>query len=141
VGPQIAEELNLPQVSNVKGILVEGEKLIVKRVSDGFIETIRVNSPALVSVRSEICRVSHLALGAVEGAFSGNSVRSLNIKDLGLSEDEVGIKGSVTRVRKLSSPLQRRAGDMLEGPPDELLNGLMKKLEALSILDEEDGNG
>jgi electron transfer flavoprotein beta subunit len=141
VGPQIAEELNLPQVSNVTEILMEGGRLTVKRVSDGFIETIRVSLPALISVTSDICGVSDLALGAVEEAFSGNNVRSLNIEDLGLKEDEVGLKGSVTRVRKLSTPAQRREGDMLEGKPDELLKGLMEKLEALSILDEEDGKG
>ena len=61
--------------------------------------------------------------------------------DLGLKEDEVGLKGSVTRVRKLGVLDQKRKGDILEGQPDVLLRGLMEKLNALNLLDEEDGNG
>ena len=141
VGPQIAEELNLPQISNVSEIIVEEDMLRARRVSDGFVETIRAHFPALIAVKSDICHAKALPLGAVELAFSGNNVHRMNIQDLGLKEDEVGLRGSVTRVRRLSTPARRREGDILEGPPDTLMKRFMEKLEALSLLDEEDENG
>ena len=141
VGPQIAEELDLPQISNVIEIGVEDNRLLAKRLIDGFIETVRVGFPVLASVTSHICEIKDLSLGAVEKAFSADNVRILNMHDLGLKEDEVGLKGSVTRVRKLGVLDQKRKGDILEGQPDVLLRGLMEKLNALNLLDEEDGNG
>ena len=62
------------------------------------------------------------------------------IKDLDLDESEVGLKGSATRVRKLHPPPPKREGELITAPPQTLVDGLIHKLEALSILDEEDGN-
>jgi electron transfer flavoprotein beta subunit len=141
VGPQIAEELNLPQIVNVVEIKVEDGRLRVKRLSEGYIDTLRVEFPALVSVAHDISEVSHLALGAVQDAFSEGDVATLGIHELSLREDEVGLKGSVTKVRKLSAPEQKRKGDLVKGTPEVLLKGLIEKLESLNILDEEDEKG
>jgi electron transfer flavoprotein beta subunit len=141
VGPQIAEELGIPQVSGVNEIHLEGELLVVKRLSDGFLETLRVNMPAVLSVSQELCSVRHLPFGAVEVAFSDRDVTQWGLEDLNLREEEVGFKGSATQVWKLQPPPPRRKGDLVTGSPQILVDHLIRKLEALSILDEEDGQG
>jgi len=57
-----------------------------------------------------------------------------------LKEEEVGIKGSATQVRKLHPPPPKKEGSIITGSPQTLVDHLIQKLEALSIIDEEDGN-
>ena len=140
VGPQIAEELDLPQVSGVNEIETHGSSLVVRRVSDGFLDTIRVLLPALLIVNKGLCRVRDLPLGALEKAFSEMDIVRWGLKDLGLTKEEVGLEGSATRVWKLGTPPPRRAGEVISGTPVELVDNLIRRLETLSILDEEDGN-
>jgi electron transfer flavoprotein alpha/beta subunit len=62
------------------------------------------------------------------------------LKDLGLAREEVGLEGSATRVWKLRTPPPRGAGEIISGTPVELVDNLIRRLEALSILDEADGS-
>lgn len=139
VGPQIAEELNLPQVCGVMEIHLKGDSLVVKRLNDGFLDTIRITLPGLLSVNQGLCCVTHLPLGALEIAFSQRSIARWGLKELGLSEEEVGVRGSATRVQRLHPPASDREGELLTGSPQLLVDRLTHKLEALRILDEEDG--
>jgi len=138
VGPQIAEELGLPQVCGVNEIHREGNFLVVKRLSDGFVDTVRVTLPTLLTVTKGLCPVRDLPLGALEAAFSTKDVLQWNMADLDLKKEEIGFAGSATQVRQLRSPPPRGGGDIIEGPPDVLVDHLLQRLEALSILDEED---
>jgi electron transfer flavoprotein beta subunit len=70
VGPQIAEELDLPQACGVMEIHTEGSSLIVRQVSDGFLNTLRVTLPALLTVSHELSVPRFLPFGDIERAFS-----------------------------------------------------------------------
>ena len=140
VGPQIAEELDMPQVCGVIEIHVEGDFITVKRLSDAFLETFRLSLPALLTVNQGLSPVRHLPLGALEIAFSEKDITWWGMEDLGLKEEEVGIKGSATWVQKLHTPSSKRAGELITGPAQTLVDHLIRKLETLSIIDEEDGN-
>ena len=59
-------------------------------------------------------------------------------KELALDEDEVGLRGSATRVWALRPPQPRQHGEIATGSPRELARRLIEKLEALSIVDEDD---
>jgi len=139
VGPQIAEELDLPQVCGVNEIHLEGDSLVVERLSDGFLDTVQVTPPALMSVNRELCPVRSLSLGALERAFSQGDITHWGREALDLSEEEVGFKGSATQVRRLLPPAPRREGELVSGSPHLLVDRLTRKLEELSILDEDDG--
>lgn len=139
VGPQIAEELDLPQVCGVMEIHVEGDSLVVKRLNDEFLDTIRITLPGLLSVNQGLRCVRHLPLGGLEIAFSQRDIPCCGLKELQLSEEEVGFKGSATQVQRLHPPAPDREGELVSGTPQLLLGRLTHKLEALRILDEEDG--
>ncbi len=140
VGPQIAEELDLPQVCGVNEIHMDGHLLVLKRLSEGFLDTIRVPLPALLTASKDLCPVKDLSLGAVEAAFSQKDIIQWAAHDLGLQPDEVGLKGSATHVRKLRPPADRTGGRIVTGSPQFIVDALIHKLESMSILDEEDGN-
>ena len=140
VGPQVAEELDLPQVCGVNEIHREGESLVVKRLDDGFLHTIRVSLPALLTVSQDLSTPHHIPFGDLEMAFSNREVIHWGLDDLDLKPEKVGFSGSATRVVKLhKSPLKRK-GEVVSGAPQILVEHLLKKLEALSILDEENGS-
>jgi electron transfer flavoprotein beta subunit len=136
VGPQIAEELDLPQVCGVHEIYRDGEALVIKRVSDGFLETIHVALPAVLTVTQGLCKVEDLPLGSLETAFEKDEVTRWGMQDLGLRAEEVGLEGSATQVWKLHPPSPKREGERVTGPPQDILDHLIRKLEALGILDE-----
>ncbi len=139
VGPQIAEELGIPQVCGVIDIHREKESLMVQRSSDGFLDTLKVSLPALLAVTARLCPVRELPLGALETAFAREDIVTWGIEDLGLKEEETGLTGSATHVIKLHSPPPRRGGEIVSGSPQAQVETLMGKLEFLSIIDEENG--
>ncbi|MFH1350166.1 MAG: electron transfer flavoprotein subunit beta/FixA family protein [Pseudomonadota bacterium] len=141
VGPQVAEELNLPQVCGVNEIHPEGEFLTVKRIYDDFLQTIRVSMPALLTVSQELGAPHYIPFGDLELAFTDHAVIRWGIEDLDLRPEEVGFKGSATQVWEIRKPPPKRQGEILSGSPQTLVEQLVRKLEALGILDEEAGDG
>jgi len=140
VGPQIAEELNVPQVCGVNEIHRDGDCLMVKRLYDGFLDTLRVTMPALLTVCRELSFPHHIPLADLERAFSGGEITRWAIDDLDLRPEEVGLAGSATRVWRLHKAPPKRRGQIVTGTPQSLVRHLIKKLEALSIIDEESAN-
>jgi electron transfer flavoprotein beta subunit len=137
VGPQVAEELGIPQVCGVSEVHLEGPFITVKQVSEGLIYTLRVSLPALLTVSPEVTVPHHIPMADLERAFTELKVTKWGIQELGLSPDEVGLAGSATRVWRLFKPPPKRKGEVVFGSPHDLVEQLMEKLEALSILDEE----
>jgi electron transfer flavoprotein beta subunit len=137
VGSQIAEELNLPQVCGVNEIHPENSLLSVKRLNDGFLDTLRTQMPVLLTVSKDLCISRHIPMGNLERAFSNRKVIQWGMDKLSLKEDEVGLMGSATQVWRLHKPPPKKEGEVITGPPQALVEQVIKKLEALSILDEE----
>ncbi|MCP4664957.1 MAG: electron transfer flavoprotein subunit beta/FixA family protein [Deltaproteobacteria bacterium] len=139
VGPQISEELGIPQVWGVTEIHRDGEALMVKRLSDGFLDTLKVSLPALLAVTARLSPIRELPLGALERAFTQKDITTWGMEDLGLKEEEVGLSGSATRVLRLHPPPPKREGEMISGSSQSQVEALIRKLETLSIIDEENG--
>jgi len=138
VGPQIAEELDFVHVCGVSEIYLEGRSMTVKRLSDGFLDSLRLSLPALLTVSEGLSEVRDIPLGALESAFTKEEIVRWGMEELGLKEEEVGLAGSATEIWRLKPAPAKKGGDRLSGPPDMLAQHLIHKLEALSILDEED---
>jgi electron transfer flavoprotein beta subunit len=138
VGPQLAEELNLPQVCGVTEIHVEMNALVVKQLSDGFQNTYRVSFPALLTVSHGLNVPRHIPLGDLERAFSTGRVIRWGLKDLNVRPEEVGFGGSATTVLRLYRPPQKRKGEVVSGSSQTLAEHLIDKLVSLSILDEDE---
>ena len=54
VGPEVAEMLNVPQVTNAKGVVRQDGHLLVTRMTDEGTEELRVPLPALITVPEDI---------------------------------------------------------------------------------------
>ena len=137
IGPQIAEELDLPQVCGVNEIHIEQSgSLLVKRLSDGFLETIRLDPPVLITVGRGVSALGDIPLADIQEAFEMGSLEKWGAEELGLSGDEVGLKGSPTKVRALRMPDAAKKGELVHGSPARLLDEVMRRLEELGIVEE-----
>ncbi|NWF92821.1 MAG: electron transfer flavoprotein subunit beta/FixA family protein [Syntrophaceae bacterium] len=133
VGPQLAEELNLPHIGNVEK--VEGERglLRIERLTDGFREILEVSLPALLTVSPR--RTVRLAsLIEIQDAFTRCSIESWNLEDLKADPAKAGISGSGTWVEGLTPLTQEKSCVLIEGDPRQQAKSLLKKLIERNLL-------
>ena len=118
VGPQIAEKLNLPQISYAADIKVEGNKVVVKRMlEDGFM-MIEAPTPCLITCIKELNEPRYMSVGGIVDCYS----KPMDIYDYEalkddplIEKDTIGLEGSPTNILTSFTPPQKGAGMMLEG--------------------------
>ncbi|MBE6967822.1 MAG: electron transfer flavoprotein subunit beta/FixA family protein [Ruminococcaceae bacterium] len=137
VGPQIAEKLDLPQVTYAIDLKLEDGKLIVRRqLEDGYM-TIETSLPCLVTCIKELNVPRYMTVKGILESFSKPyQVFDYNeLKDEPLIElDTIGLKGSPTNVYKSFSPPLKGAGVILDGSPAESVEKLFAALTEKHII-------
>lgn len=101
VGPQLAEELDLPAAAYIEKLEIHGRTLRVRRLVDNFRETLEMEFPALVTVSMENYRPRYTKLVGLENSFNENSVIILDAAALGINASVMENQGSRTKVRKV----------------------------------------
>lgn len=117
VGPQIAEKLDIPQVSYAADIEQLGNVLKVKRVLEDGYMNIEVSTPCLVTCIKELNTPRYMTVrGILEFDKKPYTVYDFEtLRDEPLIElDTIGLKGSPTNVYKSFSPPIKGAGKMVE---------------------------
>ncbi len=134
VGPQIAEKLNLPQITYAGDIKVEGKSVIVKRMlEDGFMN-IKMKTPCLITCIKELNEPRYMSTYGIFTAYE----KPVDVYDYNTLKDEplidpntIGLQGSPTNILVSFTPPLKGAGVMLEGADkktaDELAGILEKK--------------
>ena len=101
VGPELAGQLGIPIVTNVTKILeLKEEELCCQRCADGWIETLQVSLPAVLTIASNAytCRLKSLK----DIFFSmKKSVRLLTNQELQLPLEADGYEESATKVKAI----------------------------------------
>lgn len=118
VGPQIAEKLDLPQVTYVAEIRKENDTLICKRIlEEGYME-IRVQTPCVLTCIKELNEPRYMSISGIMSAYS----KDVSVFDYEALKDDslidpatIGLKGSPTNIFKSFTPPQKGAGIMLNG--------------------------
>ena len=112
-GPSIANHLNIPQVTFVKEILSCDEThIIVKRQADEGIETIKAELPVLLCMQMGDFEPTRALIDGYKKAQNAE-ISTLTMEDLGLTAEEVGIKGSPTYVSKAFRPIITRNSEKI----------------------------
>ncbi len=130
IGPQVADCLDLPQLSYVYEIeQVNGKTIQVKRrLEDGF-ERVQCTLPALLTVIGEMNKPRYPVIGRlIEACEEKALIKVWNAADIGVKTSEVGLEGSLTHVIKTFAPKVKREGEMLEGDAKEAVRSLVGKL-------------
>ncbi len=108
VGPQIAERLNLPQVSYCEDFKIEENKIIAKRVVEGGFEWVKMQIPGLITVANSYHPLEYKTLrGArmVQYLLRNeeekiNYIKAITLDDVGADPVKCGLKGSPTIVAR-----------------------------------------
>lgn len=134
VPPQVAEELNLNHISCASRVELVGSEILLKRKMGKWNQTVKVKLPALVSVLDTEWQLGHLNLRDIPLAFEEKELSVWSLKDLQLREEEVGLKGSATRVRRIKASEEKRKGEVFQGPPQEAVQVILRALRNRGVI-------
>jgi electron transfer flavoprotein beta subunit len=117
-GPMTATFLDLPVVTFVNRLAVEGQDIVVRRVVEEGAEEVRVKLPALVTVVRDI---NNPPLPTVRQYVIARKIvfPVWGPQDIGVEETGAGLKGSATRVAKIFSPKLSRNTTFVEAQTEE----------------------
>ena len=130
VGPQIAEQLGIPQVSYAEELKVDGEYVIVKRQYEDQAHMLKVKTPCLVTALSELAEPRYMHAGKIVDAYN-TEIPVWGFEDLknDLNPEWIGLKGSPTNVFQSFGKQPKAAGTVLDGlSTEEAVEAIMAKL-------------
>lgn len=134
VGPQIAEFLDIPQITYAKEIKFDGDKTItVKRaVEDGYY-LLQAETPLLVTVLAEANKPRYMHVAGIVDAFT-KEVEIWTTASVKVDEAKLGLKGSPTKVRKSYTKGAKQAGKIHEVDAKEAARLIVDKLKEKFIV-------
>ncbi|GAB4314637.1 electron transfer flavoprotein subunit beta/FixA family protein [Pseudothermotoga elfii] len=101
VGIELAMLLNLPVLTYVsKFIAIEEQSIVAERTTEDAYEVWKVKLPAVLAVLRTVSEPRLPTLSGKKAAL-GKKVEIYTAKDLGFSQNEVGLRASPTRVVKV----------------------------------------
>lgn len=137
VGPLIAEELDLPQITNVSDVInldSDNHTIDVQRHLGQDQEIIRVSYPLVMGVGDEINEPRYLSPLGIKQSMQ-KEITVWNETDIQCDPERIGIKGSPTIVTESFVPEESvREMTMLEGSPMEAAEALINILTEQHII-------
>jgi electron transfer flavoprotein beta subunit len=128
VGPQLAEELQLPAAAYAENIEIKGRVLRVCRLVDNFRETLEMEFPALVTVSMAKYLPRYTSLAGLEKAFV-DDISIYDAEALGISNKVAERQCSRTRVRKVFLRAASKENVILTGTAAAVVNEFLNKYE------------
>jgi electron transfer flavoprotein beta subunit len=139
VGPQIAEELGIPCVAYVDQLTPKKSSIAISRKSDGFVETLEMDYPGLVTISTAYYLPRYVPLKGLQNAFQAQPIKKIAIEDIGLPKDFSGPKESPTRIVNVYSPNTKKNNTVLEGSPNYVVDQLLEQFgDKISSVIEKD---
>ena len=128
VGPQVAEKLDIPQVTYVSQLELKGDHVVVHRdLEDGY-HLIKVNLPCVLTAINGLGEPRYPRFPGVYAAYQ-TEIPWWNMQDLGLTNpEETGLKGSPTKVYKSFTPKVERAGEVFPDGSRDSVAQLVSRL-------------
>lgn len=129
VGPQIAEHLNIPNVSYAEDIKVDGNTVIVKRQYEDRYHTVKVQMPCLVTALGEMNTPRYMTPGGIFDAYRSKEVTIFTRADLDVEDSTIGLKGSPTKVAQSFPKSVKAAGVKVTMDSEDAADYIVEKLK------------
>jgi len=124
VGPRLAELLNIPYVTTITDIEIDGDKVKLVRDVEGDSEVIETTLPLLVTAQQGLNEPRYPSLPGIMKAKK-KPLDELELDDLDLDEDDVQAK---TKTLEIFLPPKKEAGKILEGELEDQVKELVTLL-------------
>lgn len=131
VGPQVAEKLNIPQITYVHDILECTDKTISvrKQMEDSFLE-LETSFPCLITSLTEMNSPRYMNVENLWDSFE-KEITVFTADDLKLDDSLIGLNGSPTKVKKTFAKEVASTSEVHQVTPEEgatiILNLLKEK--------------
>ncbi|MFE1171949.1 electron transfer flavoprotein subunit beta/FixA family protein [Streptomyces sp. NPDC058773] len=109
----LAERLNVPQVTQLSEVSVDGGKVTGRRDGDTASEQLEAALPAVVSVTDQSGEARYPSFKGIMAAKK-KPVESLDLEDLEIEAGEVGLEGAWTKVEDATERPARTAGTVVK---------------------------
>ena len=134
VGPQIAEKLDLPQVTYVEEFEIADDlkNITVKRqLEDGY-ELIGIKTPCMLTAIKELNDPRYMSMA---GIFAAKDIKVWNAKDIEVDLTTVGLEASPTNVYRSFTPAPKAPGQKVAGDTEnEQAKNLLVQLKGKHII-------
>ena len=134
VGPQIAEKLDLPQVTYVEEFQIDDnlKDITVKRqLEDGY-ELIHIQTPCMLTAIKELNEPRYMNM---KGIFGAKDIKVWNAKDIEVDLNKVGLLASPTNVFRSFTPAPKAPGQKVAGDTEnEQAKNLLIQLKGKHII-------
>jgi len=124
VAPRVAELLNIPYVTTITKLEIEGQKVTITRDVEGDSEVIETSLPLLVTAQQGLNEPRYPSLPGIMKAKK-KPLEELELDDLDLEEDDVEAK---TKILEIYLPPKKEAGRVLQGELDAQVKELVAAL-------------
>lgn len=124
VGPRVAELLDIPYITTITKLDIDGTNVSVVRDVEGDSEVIETSLPLLVTAQQGLNEPRYPSLPGIMKAKK-KPLDELELDDLDLEEDDVEAK---TKTIEIFLPAQKEAGKVLEGELQEQVTELVSLL-------------
>jgi electron transfer flavoprotein beta subunit len=106
----IAEYLGLPQLTHLRKLSVEGDKVVGERETDEGVFSVEASLPAVVSVTEKINEPRFPSFKGIMAAKK-KEVAKLALAEIGVESDEVGLANAGSKVLSSSPKPPKTAGE------------------------------
>jgi len=133
VGPGLAEQLGIPQVTYAIDLEIEGKKAKVKRLLSDRFEVVETRLPCLITVVKQMNDPRHASLKNVMKARK-KEIPTWSAADIAADTLRCGLNGSPTNVVRVFAPERHAHGEKLEGEVADQVNALVAKLREKMVV-------
>jgi len=134
VGPEMAEHLGLPNISYAEEIKIDGDYIIVKRQYEDRYQILKAKLPILITALAELNVPRYMTPGGIFDAFREKKVTVWTVKDLDVDLNDIGLKGSPTKVKKSFTKGAKSAGKVFNLEPQESAELIVDKMKEKFII-------
>lgn len=125
VGPRLAERLEIPYVTTITSLKIDGETANIEKDVEGDVEIIETGLPLLVTCQQGLNDPRYPSLPGIMKAKK-KPLEELEIDDLDLDEDDLEAK---TKTTEIFLPPEKEAGRVLEGDLKDQVKELVSLLK------------
>jgi electron transfer flavoprotein alpha/beta subunit len=139
VGPELAEFLGIPQITYVRALTIQEDKVVAERaVEDGHF-VIEAPMPVLLTAIKGLNKPRYPRMQRIYLAYSHDAnMKTWNNADVDADLTQIGVKNSPTNVYKSFVPQKERFSVELSGTPQEVAAQFVVELGKLQLLKEQE---